>query len=50
MLGRVANDYLNSVEADLTYNEYPMGHQIAWPEIEQIGVWLKERLDRAERE
>ena len=49
-LGRLANDYLTGVEADLTYNEYAMGHQIAWPEIEQIGAWLTERLDRAERE
>jgi phospholipase/carboxylesterase len=49
-LGRLANDYLKSVEADLTYNEYPMGHQIAWPEIEQIGAWLAERLDREARE
>ncbi len=49
-LSRVANEFLSGVEADLTYNEYAMGHQIAWPEIEQIGTWLKERLDRAERE
>lgn len=49
-LGRIANEYLTGVEADLTYNEYVMGHQIAWPEIEQIGAWLTERLDRAERE
>ena len=49
-LGRVGNDYLNGVEADLTYNEYAMGHQIVWPEVEQIGAWLTERLDRAERE
>ena len=49
-LGRVGNDYLNGVEADLTYNEYAMGHQIVWPEVEQIGAWLTERLDRAEQE
>ena len=49
-LGRVAQEYLNRVEADLTYHEYAMGHQIAWPEIEQIGAWLTERLDRAGRD
>ncbi len=43
--GREAREYLRSVGADLTYSEYPMGHQIALEELEDVSAWLTSRLD-----
>lgn len=36
--------YLSAAGADLTYHEYPMGHEIVGPELAQITAWLHGRL------
>lgn len=42
--GRQARDYLRTVNADLTYHEYPMAHQISGRELLDIGQWLGRNL------
>lgn len=42
--GREARDYLTRVGADLSYREYPIGHQIAAEELDEIAAWLRPRL------
>lgn len=45
--GREARAYLERVAVDLTYHEYPMAHQVENAELQAIGAWLTEHLDRA---
>ncbi len=42
--GRETRDYLQTTPVDLTYREYPMGHQISGPELADIRIWMAERL------
>jgi phospholipase/carboxylesterase len=42
--GRETRDYLESTPVDLTYREYPMGHQISGPELADMRSWMSERL------
>jgi phospholipase/carboxylesterase len=43
--GRETRDYLETTPVDLTYREYPMGHQISGPELADMRAWMSERLD-----
>jgi phospholipase/carboxylesterase len=42
--GRAARDRLHGLGFDLTWKEYPMGHEVCFPEMADIGAWLDEVL------
>ena len=43
--GRAAHEQLSKLPLDLTYHEYPMGHQVSIESLTDITAWLKKRLD-----
>ncbi|MBZ9781445.1 alpha/beta hydrolase [Pseudomonas sp. REP124] len=43
-MGRTAYEYLKSHGVTVTWQEYPMAHEVLPEEIRDIGVWLAERL------
>lgn len=43
-MGRTAYEYLKTRGVTVTWQEYPMGHEVLPEEIRDIGVWLAERL------
>jgi phospholipase/carboxylesterase len=43
-MGRSAHDHLQQRDITVTWQEYPMGHEVLPEEIRDIGVWLAERL------
>ncbi|MBD8192339.1 alpha/beta hydrolase [Pseudomonas fluorescens] len=43
-MGRTAYEYLKSRGVTVTWQEYPMGHEVLPEEIRDIGTWLAERL------
>ena len=43
--GRKAKELLESAGAQLTYREYPMGHQINETSLNDMASWLTQRLD-----
>ncbi|WP_339545626.1 alpha/beta hydrolase [Pseudomonas sp. RA_35y_Pfl2_P32] len=43
-MGRTAYEYLKTRGVTVTWQEYPMGHEVLPKEIRDIGVWLAERL------
>ena len=43
-MGRSAYEYLKTRGVTVTWQEYPMGHEVLPEEIRDIGVWLAERL------
>lgn len=43
-MGRTAYEYLKQHGVTVTWQEYPMGHEVLPEEIRDIGVWLSERL------
>jgi phospholipase/carboxylesterase len=48
--GRAVREALIGLGADVTYREYPIGHQIILPEIEEIAVWMTTHLDMSGEE
>jgi len=44
--GRAIRDALQRLPVDLTYREYPIGHQVSQQSLADITEWLTERLDR----
>lgn len=38
-------DYLQRTAADLTYREYPIGHEVSLPELMDLAGWLRDALD-----
>jgi phospholipase/carboxylesterase len=42
--GREAHTYLQSVEADSVYHEFPMGHTVSEESLSVIDEWLRERI------
>lgn len=46
-LGRAVRETLSRLGADVTYREYPMGHQVIAPELADLQAWLSAQLDRA---
>ncbi|MBN2977304.1 alpha/beta hydrolase [Pseudomonas lactucae] len=43
-MGRTAYEHLKSRGITVTWQEYPMGHEVLPEEIRDIGIWLAERL------
>ncbi|MCL6703651.1 alpha/beta fold hydrolase [Pseudomonas sp. T1.Ur] len=43
-MGRTAQEYLKLHGVTVTWQEYPMGHEVLPEEIRDIGTWLAERL------
>ncbi len=44
--GRDTRGYLSTLPVDLSYREYPMGHQITDESLADAAAWLTGRLDR----
>jgi phospholipase/carboxylesterase len=47
--GRRLRDALEALPVELTYREYPMGHQVSAESLEDVSAWLKARLDNREQ-
>lgn len=45
--GRAIRDLLSRTPVDLTYREYPMGHEIKAECVADISAWLSRRLDES---
>jgi len=45
--GRATRDFFTAQQADLTYREYPMAHQIGSEELSDAAQWLKVQLERS---
>ena len=43
-MGRTAYEHLKRLGVDVTWQEYPMGHQVLPEEIHDIGSWLAKHL------
>ena len=43
--GRAARDYLASLPVELTYREYPMGHEVSVESLRDVTAWLTKALD-----
>lgn len=43
-MGRAAYDRLKAAGVTVTWQEYPMGHEVLPQEISDIGVWLAQKL------
>lgn len=44
VMGRTAYEHLKRLGVSVTWQEYPMGHEVLPEEIRDIGDWLKARL------
>ncbi len=44
-VGRRTRDYLQRSPVDLTYREYPIGHEVSLDELRDIAAWLSDVLD-----
>ena len=45
--GRASRDLLSTLPVDLTYHEYPMGHEVSQESLSDVTTWLTEQLDKA---
>jgi phospholipase/carboxylesterase len=43
--GRAARDYLGALPVELTYREYPMGHEVSAESLGDVTAWLTKALD-----
>ena len=43
--GRELRDFFTSLPVELTYHEYPMGHQVSAESLADVAAWLSARLD-----
>ena len=43
--GRASRDRLQELGVDLTYHEFPMGHNVSMESLTVISAWLKEKLE-----
>ena len=43
-MGRTAYEHLKRLDVTVTWQEYPMGHEVLPEEIQDIGTWLAARL------
>jgi phospholipase/carboxylesterase len=46
--GRASRELLSSLPVDLTYHEYPMGHEVSQESLSDVTTWLTQQLDKAE--
>jgi phospholipase/carboxylesterase len=47
--GRITRNAFSRLPVNLTYREYPIGHQTSYDEIRDLSTWLTGVLDAAER-
>jgi phospholipase/carboxylesterase len=45
--GRATRELLSSLPVDLTYHEYPMGHEVSQESLSDVATWLTEQLNKA---
>jgi phospholipase/carboxylesterase len=45
--GRDSRQLLSSLPVQLTYHEYPMGHEVSQESLSDVAAWLTEQLDKA---
>ncbi len=45
--GRAARDFLQALPVELTYREYPMGHEVSMESLRDVTAWLGNSLDTA---
>ena len=45
--GRSSREILSSLTVDLTYHEYPMGHEVNQESLSDVATWLTEQLNKA---
>jgi phospholipase/carboxylesterase len=45
--GRASRELLSSLPVNLTYHEYPMGHEVNQESLDEVTTWLTEQLDKA---
>lgn len=43
--GRAARKYLEALPLELTYREYPMGHEVSAESLRDVSAWLSASLD-----
>jgi phospholipase/carboxylesterase len=43
--GRESKALLETLPVDLTYHEYPMGHEVSRDSLDEVAAWLSARLD-----
>lgn len=43
--GRAARDFLKTLPVELTYREYPMGHEVSVESLRDVTEWLGKSLD-----
>jgi phospholipase/carboxylesterase len=43
---RAAREYLERLPVELTYREYPMGHEVSMESLRDVTAWLTRALDR----
>ncbi len=48
--GRASRQLLSSLPVELTYHEYPMGHEVGQESLYDVTIWLSARLDKATTE
>jgi phospholipase/carboxylesterase len=46
--GRISRDAFSKTPVELTYREYPIGHQTSYEELQDLSRWLSSVLDGAE--
>ncbi len=45
--GHASRELLSSLPVDLTYHEYPMGHEVNQESLSDVTAWLTEQLNKA---
>jgi phospholipase/carboxylesterase len=45
--GRASRELLSSLPVNLTYHEYPMGHEVNQESLNDVTIWLSAKLDKA---
>lgn len=45
--GRASRKLLSSLPVELTYHEYPMGHEVSQESLKAVTTWLTEQLNKA---
>jgi phospholipase/carboxylesterase len=48
--GRASRELLSSLPVELTYHEYPMGHEVSQESLADVTAWLSQQLDKATTE
>ena len=46
--GRASRQLLASLPVELTYHEYPMGHEVSQESLADVSSWLSAQLDKAQ--